>query len=402
MKTLLVVNKKNASTGVVVVVLGLLTALAPMSIDMYLPAFADIARSLHTEISEVTLSLSLFFFGLSTGQLIYGPLLERFGRKRPLYVGLLIYILSAAACAFSASVEQLIVARLFQALGGCVGMVATRAIVRDLFPIEQNAKVFSMMMLVTSISPIIAPSAGGFIVATFGWRYIFGVVILLALIVLAGIYFLLPESHEPDQQISLKPKFILKNYAAVLKNRQFLLYSLAGSFCSIALFGYIASAPAVFISSFHMEQKQFGWIIGSISIGIVLSSQINNLVLKRFKMHQVALTATAVQAGIGVVFIIVSLSGLNHISVVIGFIFSMLTCLGFIISNTTSLAMAPMNNDAGDASALMGSMQMIIGAASSAFISALANKSVLTMAAVMTSGAGMVLLLLLSSRRLYS
>ncbi|MEN0052627.1 MAG: multidrug effflux MFS transporter [Mucilaginibacter sp.] len=399
MKTLVIENKKNVNTWVIVIVLGLLTALAPMSIDMYLPAFPDIARNLHTEISKVTLSLSVFFVGVSAGQLIYGPLLERFGRKRPLYVGLIIYALAAVACAASTSVEILIAARLFMALGGCVGMVATRAIVRDLFPIEKNAQIFSMMMLVTSVSPIIAPTAGGFIAATFGWRYIFVVVMILALIVLAGIYYLIPESHEPDSSISLQPKSILNGFAAVLDNRQFLFYALAGSLCSIGLFSYISSAPSIFLNHFHMEQKRFGWIIGSVSVGVVLASQINNLALKYFKMHQVALTAAAVQLLIGICFVAACMSGLNSITATISFIFALLACLGFISPNTTSLAMAPMDKDAGDASALIGSMQMFVGAASSAVISALSDKSVLTMAIVMASGAGLVLLLLLSVRK---
>ncbi|KAA2239385.1 multidrug effflux MFS transporter [Chitinophaga agrisoli] len=401
MQTLILERKQSVSTAVVVVVLGLLTALGPLSIDMYLPAFPDIASNLHSEISKVTLSLSVFFAGISAGQLIYGPLLERFGRKRPLYAGLIIYILAAAACAFSTSVCLLITARLFQALGGCVGMVATRAIVRDLFPVEKNAQIFSMMMLVTSVSPLIAPTAGGYIAATFGWRYIFAVVIILALIVLAGIYYLLPESHEPDPQVSLKPGFILKSFGEVLRNRQFLFYTLAGSLCSIGIFGYIASAPSVFLNHFHMEQKQFGWIIGSISMGIVLASQLNNLALKRFKMHNIALTAAAIQVGIGLIFIIACFSGLNNMAVTIGFIAALLACLGFISPNTSSLAMAPMDKDAGDASALMGSMQMMVGAGSSALISALSEKSILTMAVVMTTGGLLVLalLLFLSGRR---
>ncbi len=399
MEAMIIEKKQSVSTAVVIVVLGLLTALGPLSIDMYLPAFPDIAGSLHSDLSKVTLSLSVFFIGISLGQLIYGPLLERFGRKRPLYAGLIIYILAAAACAFSTSVDMLITARLFQALGGCVGMVATRAMVRDLFPIEKIPQVFSMMMLVTSVSPLIAPTAGGYIAATLGWRYIFAVVIILALIVLAGIHYLLPESHEPDPSVSLKPGYILKSFGAVLGNRQFLLYTLAGSLCSIGIFGYIASAPSVFLNHFHMEQKQFGWIIGSISMGIVLASQLNNLALKRFKMHNVALTATAIQVGIGLIFMIASFSGLNNIVVTIGFIFALLACIGFISPNTSSLAMAPMDKDAGDASALMGSMQMLVGAGSSALISALSEKSVLTMATVMTAGGVLVLLLLVSGRR---
>jgi DHA1 family bicyclomycin/chloramphenicol resistance-like MFS transporter len=212
-----------------ILIMGLLTAIGPLSIDMYLPAFPAIAKSLHTNVSEVTLSLSSFFIGISAGQLLYGPLLERFGRKRPLYVGLCIYFLASVGCAFATSVNALIVLRLFQAVGGCVGMVAARAMVRDLFDVKDNAKVFSMLMLVVSVSPIIAPTLGGYITTALGWRYVFAMLIIVVLIILIGTYFFLPESKQPDPNFSLKPIRILKNFASVLKNPHFITYALTGA-----------------------------------------------------------------------------------------------------------------------------------------------------------------------------
>lgn len=392
-------STKPVNTRIFIFLLGALTALGPLSIDMYLPAFPNIAGDLRTDISRITMSLSVYFFGVSAGQLIYGPLLERYGRKKPLYAGLLIYIIAAVACAAASSVELLIVGRLFQAIGGCVGMVATRAIVRDLYPVEKTVRVFSMLMLVTSVSPIIAPTAGGLIAAALGWRYIFGVLIIAALAVLAGIYFLLPESHVPDRRVSLAPVSILRNYAAVLKNRQFLYYTLAGSLCSIGMFGYVASAPSIFLNHFHMEQKQFGWMIGSISIGIVLASQLNNLVLAKVKMNQVALFAAASQILIGAIFIAAGLSGMDSIAVTIGFIAALLACLGFIFPNASSLAMAPMDKDAGDASALMGALQMFVGAAASAVVSALPAKNIVTVAVIITCSAAAAFIMLALGRR---
>src|SRR5258706_880785 len=155
-----------------ILILGLLTAIGPFSIDMYLPAFPDIAKNLNTTVARVTLSLSSFFIGISAGQLLYGPLLERFGRKNPLYAGLCIYLLASLGCALAASVQALIALRLLQALGGCVGMAAARAMVRDLFEVKENAKVFSTLMLVVAVSPIVAPTAGGYVTAIFGWRWV--------------------------------------------------------------------------------------------------------------------------------------------------------------------------------------------------------------------------------------
>src|SRR5690349_22179442 len=204
-----------------ILILGLLTAIGPLSTDMYLPAFPDIAKTLNTSVAQVMLSLSSFFVGISAGQLVYGPLLERFGRKKPMYAGLCIYLVASIGCAMATSVNALIIFRLLQALGGCAGMVAARAIVRDLFAVHQNARIFSMLMLVVAVSPIIAPTLGGYITALFGWRYVFTVLIIVNVIILTGVYFLLPESKQPDPNFSLKAGAILNNFTSILRHPQF-------------------------------------------------------------------------------------------------------------------------------------------------------------------------------------
>jgi MFS transporter, DHA1 family, multidrug resistance protein len=386
---------KTHPNTLLIIILGLLTALAPLSTDMYLPAFPSIAENLHTDISNITLSLSVFFVGVAVGQLFYGPLLERFGRKKPLYAGLLIFILGTIACGSALSINFLIFGRLLQALGGCVGMVAARAIIRDMFPIEQNAKIFSMLMLVTSVSPIIAPSLGGMIAGAMGWRFIFVILALLALVGLLAAYFYLPESHQPDENFSLQPMNIIHNYSAVLKNRQFMMYTIVGSIGSIGMFSYISSAPSIFLNHFQMGQKEFGWMIGAISIGVVSAGQINNILLSKFKMKWIAVFAGGIQTFLGILFLSVAFSGLSNIVITVGFISVLLACLGFIFPNSNSLAMAPMNSDAGDASAMIGALQMITGAAASAFISSLAEKSIILVASIMTVSAAASFILLM-------
>src|SRR5215467_2526226 len=179
-------------------ILGLLTAIGPFSIDMYLPGFPAIARDLNTTVAHVSLSLSSFFIGISIGQFLYGPLLDRFGRKKPLYFGLTAYLLASIGCTFAYSADALIILRLLQALGSCSGMVASRAMVRDLFAVKDNAKIFSLLMLVVGVSPIIAPTLGGYMTATIGWRYIFVVLAFFGLAILAAVHFSLPESREPN------------------------------------------------------------------------------------------------------------------------------------------------------------------------------------------------------------
>src|SRR6476660_5977735 len=225
-------KEQRSKNFYLILILGLLTAIGPFSIDMYLPAFPAIAKGLHTTVAQVTLSLSSFFIGISFGQLLYGPLLERFGRKKPLYAGLCIYLVASIGCAFAASVNALIMLRLLQALGGCVGMVAARAMVRDLFEVKENAKVFSMLMLVVAVSPIVAPTAGGYITAMLGWRWVF----VLLMIVNALIF------------------------ASIIVHPQFYTYALTAAISAAGLYAYIGGSPSVFMGIFHVSEKQYGRI----------------------------------------------------------------------------------------------------------------------------------------------
>ena len=368
----------------VVLVMGLLTAIAPLSIDMYLPAFPSISRNLHTTVSQVTLSLSSFFIGISVGQLLYGPFLERFGRKRPLYVGLLLFSGASVGCALATSVQSLIVLRLIQGLGGCVGMVAARAMVRDLFTTKENAKVFSMLMLVVSVSPIVAPTLGGYITATFGWRYVFAALIVVVLSILVGAYFILPESKGPNITFSLKPIQILRNYTTVLKHPHFLTYAITGAVSYAGLYAYIGGAPYVFMELFKVSEAHFGWIFAFIAAGLISASQVNNILLKRYSSQQIIKVASSCQSIIGALFICFTIFGWISLPFTIMFSFLFLACQGFIFPNATALALAPFANNAGNASGLIGSMQMTVGASASAIISIFQNHSALPMSVVMT------------------
>src|SRR5215210_5343482 len=208
---------KGKNKFLMILILGLLNAIGPFSIDMYLPGFPAIAANLHTSVDYVAYSLSSFFIGICAGQLLCGPLLDRFGRKRPLCAGLVLYIFASIGCSLSKSVEVLIAFRFLQALGGCVGMVAPNAIVRDVFPVEENAKVFSLLILILGVSPILAPTVGSYIVAAFGWQMVFVVLAIVTALILLAVIFWLPESRKADPSFSLRPKTILTGFAAVLK-----------------------------------------------------------------------------------------------------------------------------------------------------------------------------------------
>jgi DHA1 family bicyclomycin/chloramphenicol resistance-like MFS transporter len=374
---------KKQSQFYLILILGLMSAIGPLSIDMYLPAFPSIAKGLNSSIERVTLSLSSFFIGISIGQLVYGPLLERYGRKIPLYVGLGIYALASFACASALSVEMLILFRFFQALGGCVGMVASRAMVRDLFDVKDNAKVFSTLMLVIAVSPIIAPTLGGFITVYLGWRYIFVMLIIIIALIIWGIYFLLPDSKGPDVNYSLKPKAIVGNFASIIKHPQFVLYSFSGAVAAAGLYAFISGSPFVFIDFFKISQQYYGWVFAFVASGLIGSSQLNSIFLKKYHSDQIIKVALYFQSTVALILVSTAIFEIANPYSTVLLVFLFLSCQGFIFPNTSALSMAPFGHNAGNASALMGFIQMSVGAFMSAMVSVLHNNTMLPMTGVM-------------------
>lgn len=383
-----------------IIILGFLTAIGPFSIDMYLPAFPEISSSLDTTMPAVMLSLSSFFIGISLGQLFYGPLLERYGRKKPLYAGLLIYLVASIGCATAQTIEMLVLFRLFQAFGGCVGMVASRAIVRDLFSVQENARIFSSLMLIVAVSPIIAPTAGGYITHLFGWRAIFITLIVMILLILAGVHYLLPESRKGDSSFSLKPVPTIKNYYSVLRQPQFLLYVLTGAIAYSSIYAYISGSPHVFMEHFKVSEKTYGWIFALIAMGLIGASQVNNHILKKYSSQQVIATVLYVQFTIGSLFFLLSLNNAATLPLTILLIFCFLCCLGFVLPNAAALALAPFEKNAGNAAALIGFLQMSFGALASALLSRMQTEGPSSMAAVMTGCTATGLLILQTGIRI--
>ncbi|HUP14097.1 MAG TPA: multidrug effflux MFS transporter [Niastella sp.] len=382
-----------------ILILGLLSAIGPFSIDMYLPGFPVIAADLRTTVDFVSYSLSSFFIGICIGQLICGPLLDRFGRKRPLYVGLVIYILASFGCAVSTSIELLIGLRFVQALGGCVGMVAPRAIVRDVFPVNENAKIFSLLILVLGVSPILAPTAGGYIITAFGWHAVFVVLAIVSALLLITVIFFLPESKQPDPSFSLRPAPILNSFITVLKEPQFYTYALTGAISSAGLFAYLSGSPFVFMKLFNVNEQQYGWIFALIAMGLISSSQLNNVLLRWYSSEQIIKITLLAQSIIGLFLIIgTALHWLNLYSTIV-LIFLFLSCQGFSFPNSSALSMAPFTKEAGSASALMGALQMGLGAVASALVGLFNNGTALPMTGVMAGCAVIALIILIISRK---
>ncbi len=375
--------KNNKSYFNIIFILGLLTAIGPFSIDMYLPAFPAIAKGLNTNVAQVMLSLASFFIGISAGQLVYGPMLERFGRKKPLYVGLVIYLFASIGCAFTESVNSLIAFRFLQALGSCAGMVTARAIVRDLFEAKDNAKVFSSLMLVVAVSPIIAPTVGGYVTSALGWRYVFAALIAVDIAIIIGVFFLLPESKKPDPNHSLKPMAVAKNFLSVIIHPQFYIYALTGAVAASGLYAYISGSPQVFIELFGVNEKQYGWIFAIIAIGIISTSQVNTFILRKYQSEKIIPVALMFQSIIGIILAGIAFFNGSELYTTIILIFLFISCQGFIFPNASALTLAAFGHNAGNASALMGAIQMGIGAAASAAVSLLQNNTALPMTGVM-------------------
>lgn len=388
-------SKKKFS---LLIILGSIMALGPFSIDMYLPAFQSIADDLHTDTARVGYSLTSFFAGLFIGQMFYGILIDRFGRKKPLIVGYLIYIAATLGCAFSWSLDSLVVFRFLMALGGCSGMVISRAIVRDVFSGDEIAKTFSQLVLVMGVAPIIAPTVGGFINSWLGWPWVFGMMVLIALANLLMIIFLLPETKGPDDSISLKMKNIWSEYHKVLKHRSFVLYAIAGSFAYAGLFAYLTGSPAEFMERLGFSDTEYGWAFAFNASGFILGSQVNRLILKRHNELSASLRSVSLQLGVAAVLLILSYMHLAGPALTLISTFLYLFMLGILNPNTQALALRPFVREAGRSAALMGSIQMIAGVLTSGLISYLHGDSTPTMAIAMVSCTLISLILLIVSR----
>jgi MFS transporter, DHA1 family, multidrug resistance protein len=390
---------KRSTYFFLILILGSLTALGPFTIDMYLPGFGAIAEDLHTDVSSVGLTLSSYFIGISAGQLLYGPLLDRFGRKKPLYIGLLAYILASIGCVLTQNIDQFIVLRFFQAIGSCAATVAAMAMVRDIFPVNENAKVFALLMLVVGASPMIAPTAGGYVTTAFGWHAVFIILTVMGILMLLASIFWLPESYRPDTTMSLRPGPIIRNFWQVMKEPQFYTYTLTGAIAFSALFAYVSASPKVFMDVHHVDKKTFGWIFAALSVGFIGSSQVNTLALRRFTSEQILPVALGVQSLVGLFFIFGVMNGWLDLWGTLALLFVLLCCLGFVNPNTAALSLAPFERNAGSASSLMGALQMGVGALASVFVSLDEANSAMPLALVMTAAAMLALAVLLVCRR---
>lgn len=372
-----------------IAILGAIAAIGPLSIDMYLPGFPAIAQDLNTSISQVSLSLTAYFAGISAGQFIYGPLLDRYGRKRPLLIGFALYLLAAIGCAMAPNIYSFILLRLLLALGGCVGMVAARAIIRDSFENADIARAFSSLILVMGVAPIAAPTLGGLLISEWGWRSVFWVLTAYSAGLLVLIGFGLGETHAPDPAVSLRPRQVGKSYWKVLRNRQFLVYAIGGTIGMAALFTYISGAPFVLMNILDFDQRTFGWLFGTNALFFVVGSQVNRALLKRIETAVLTRGAALVASAAMLYLVVLVALGIPGPVSFMGGLFCFTFFLGLINPNLQAIALEPFRSSAGRASALMGSIRMLGGALASSLVGVLHNGTAWPMVGLM---AGLILL----------
>ncbi len=372
---------KEKSFTFFIIILGSLISIGPLSIDMYLPAFSAMAKYFLVEESQIQLTLSSYFIGIAFGQILYGPIVDRFGKKTPLICGLVIFVISSFLCVTAHSINQIIIFRFFQAIGACSCFVIMRAIVRDLFSPKESAQVFSYLLLVMGIAPILAPLLGGFVLIHFGWQAIFWFLGGFALLLIIVSILYLPESKAGDA--TQKFSGALTKYWHILQDKNFLFYSLSGGFAASGMFIYIAGSPFVIIEVFGIKPENYGWIFGLNAFGYVLAAQINGWLLKKFELKPILNLACKMLFLSAILLAICGIYFSSLISISVAF-FIYISLIGIITPNSTALALANQAANSGSASALFGTLQFSIAALGAFLVSHFHNQTALPMVLVIS------------------
>lgn len=364
-------------------ILGALSAFGPLAIDFYLPAFPAMAHAFATDEKHVQATLAAYFLGLSLGQLAYGPVADRFGRRIPLLFGVGLFTVASLACAYAPNLDSLIVARFVQALGGCAGMVLSRAIVSDKCDAVASAKVFSQLMLVMGLAPILAPMLGGVLVNVSGWQSIFLALSLFSAACLVAVGLGLPESlpaHVPRQPLS----GALRQYLRLFGDRVFVGHALTGGIAIAGMFAYIAGSPFVFIKLYGVPAEHYGWLFGTNAAGFILMAQVNARLLA--KRGPAFLLARAVWLYLVAALALLLVAALRPAQLwpLLVPLFVCIASLGCIIPNASACAMSGQGARAGSASALMGCLQFSVAAGAAALVGVLHDGSAVPMALVIS------------------
>lgn len=366
---------------------GAMSAVGPFTIDMYLPGFPAIERDLAEQGVERT--MAAYLVGITIGQLIYGPISDRFGRKPPLYFGFALYAAGAVGCALATSMNMLIAMRVLQALGACGGLVIGRAIVRDRCQPHEAARAFATLMAIVALGPILAPILGGWVVIAVGWRGVFFFQAALGVALLITMHMLLSESLPPASALPLHPGQIARRYWRLMRDPVLLGYSLVGGFGMGSMFCYVTGAPTVMADTFQLSPEQFGWMLGLNGLAFMTASRINMLALRNRGPIQVLRESIRWPTTVGVLFLVLALTLPLSVWAVICLQLLFFTSTARTMPHTSALALAPHGHEAGAASSMMGSLQSLTATFAGIAVAIFNDGTLPTLAMLMISGAAL-------------
>lgn len=354
-----------------IVILSLLMATTSLSTDIYLPAMPEMAKELQ---GNAELTITGFLIGFALAQLFWGPISDKFGRKIPLYIGVVLFTIGSVGCAFASSMPELVAWRVFQAFGACVGPMLSRAMIRDLFERSKAAAMLSTLAIVMAAAPIVGPLVGGQLVVLSSWRAIFALLVLIGIIMFISVMFL-PETHDESRRNKGPISKNFKNYAVLLKNWGFMKYTLCVTFFYIAAYAFIAGSPHVYIDLFGVAPEHFGYLFGLNIIGIAIMSAFNRRLVNVMKLENLLRYAT--WFAVAAVIITIGLMALGFTSLpllVIG-VFAFFSMNGVVAAVTNAIALDKAGNMAGAAAALLGALQYGSGIVSTLLLAVLPSGS---------------------------
>ncbi len=349
-------------------VLAMLSAFAPLSVDMYLPSFPLLTQAFATDASRVQLTLSAFLLGFGLAPLFYGPLADRFGRRPTLMVAATLYVGASVLCALATEIDHLIALRFLQALGAGGAPVIVRAIIRDLYAHDDAARAMSLMMVIVGAAPMLAPLLGGVLLVEFGWRSIFWVLAGFGLLCIVMIQLALRESLPPQYRRPLALKTTLGGYGSLLVNPRYLGFVLTSSLLFAGMFAYISGSPFVFIEYFGVSERLYGVLFGANVAGMILTASVNSRLVRRFGPRKMLRAGVVVVGLTGVAVLAVGLSGLGGLPLLMAALFPLFCSLSLVAPNATVSALQDFPHMAGTASALAGGLQFGMGAISGALV----------------------------------
>lgn len=381
------------------VILGSITTIGPLSIDMYLPALPALVSDLGTTAALVQLSLTFFLLGLASGQLVAGPLSDVYGRRRPLLIGMFIYAISSLLCAFSPSIGLLIVLRFIQGLAGSVGVVISKAAVRDLYSGSELTKFFSLLMIVNGLGPILAPVIGGQLLRVTTWQGIFLVLFAAGVIFCLTILLRLPETLPKERRSKSGLKGTLLTFKVLLGNRKFMGYALSQGFVTAAMFAYISGSSFVLQNIFAVSPQVYSLIFAVNGLGIILTGQIAGRLAGKVSETRLLFSGLMLCTIGGVMLLITILAGGGLIPILIC-LFAVVSSVGIVGATSFSLAMQDQGETAGSASALIGLLPLLLGSCVAPLVGLGGVESALPMAIVIAcTGVLSILSYLLLVRR---